>query len=150
MRLFPLADTRKPFDYWRHLRKNIDEVEIIQNKELSGNFGIELHFYEPETNTINLVAPMKALLDGVICAFHRMPISIDKSIIEEVGTRLKMSPDNLLYSNKAILGEEFYVRPYRNGIKWNPQDNRCVSASIHIEYGAKERCFSGRLYKETP
>ena len=90
---------------------------------------------------------MKALLDGVICAFHRMPVSVDENLLTEVSARLNLPVEQFLHKEKTIFGEEVFVKPYQNNIIWNPQDSRCSSISMSIEYGAETRCFSGKIYK---
>ncbi|MDL2257962.1 hypothetical protein LJC42_02240 [Eubacteriales bacterium OttesenSCG-928-K08] len=147
MELFSLRGEHKPFDYWKLLREHIDEVVVHQDKAMKGQFGIELHIYEPNVKTINLANPMKALLDGIICAFHKMPMEVDEELIAIVSHRLNISDQTLLYNSKAVLGEEVFVKPYRNNVIWNPQDDRCSTVSISIEYGSSKRCISGKIYE---
>ena len=88
--LFPLRGVHKPFEYWKLLREHINEVIVFDNNDIKGLFGLNIHIYEPEKRFITLANPMKALLDGVICAFHRLPQTVDKEALEKVSFRLKM------------------------------------------------------------
>jgi len=145
--LFSLRGEHKPFDFWKLLREKIDEVTVSENQDYTGQFSIELNFYETDVKPINLANPMKPLLDGIICAFHKMPNDIDTKILSDVSKRLSLPVERLLCREKTLLGEEVYVKPYRNYVFWNPQDNRCSAVNMSIEYGADRRCFSGRIYK---
>ena len=147
MELFPLRGEHKPFEYWKLLRERIDEIEVFHKDDCVGPFGIELHFYEPELNAINLANPMKTLLDGIICAFHRMPNDIDENFLSNVCARLGLPKEKILCEDKTILGAEIFVKPYRENVVWNPQDDRCLSVSMRIEYGTDNRCFSGKIFQ---
>jgi hypothetical protein len=145
--LFSMRGERKPFDYWKLMRERQNEIKVLHDEDFKGRFGMELHFFESDISAINLANPMKALLDGIICAFHRMPKGIDRNMLTEVSARLNLPVEQFLYTSKTILGEETFVRPYRKNVFWNPQDDRCSSVSMSIEYGAERRCFSGCIYK---
>lgn len=144
--LFSLRGEHKPFDYWKLLRTQVNKIRVIHDDDYIGKFGIDLHFYEPDNVPINFANPMKALLDGIICTYHRMPPEIDKNIITVMSNRLNVPIENFLCREKTILGEEVFVKPYRENVAWNPQDDRCLSVSMSIEYGAENRCFSGQIY----
>jgi len=130
-------------DYWKLMREHIGEVEVFEDKDYCGCFGIDIHICESGTKTENLVARMKKLLDGLICAFHRMPDDVNVEMLAAVASRFGLPIEQFLYNEKTILG----ARVYRRRHDWNPKDDCCTTANITIEYGADERCFSGKIYR---
>ena len=129
-------------DYWKLMREHINEVEVFEDKDYSGRFGIDIHIYEARTKPKNLAGLVKKLLDGLICAFHRMPSDVDAGVLAAASSRLGLPIEQLLYTEKTILGERVYIGP-----NWNPKDDYCTTANITIEYGADDRCFSGKIYR---
>lgn len=144
--LFSIRGEHKPFEYWQVLRNHPSSFVRYRDDNVFGNFAFDISIHMPETTCLNLANPMKALLDGVICAFHRMPSSVAAESLGEVATRLGCSLDELTGAPFPLLGEEEYVKSYRNSVIWNPQDDRCKEVRLSIIYEMPTWSFSGTLY----
>lgn len=97
-------------------------------------------------------ALLKSILDGVICAFQS---HTDTSVLPEVSARLAevLSVDpaeielRLLNQHRAVLGAvQRLASPYRNGVKWDPSDHRCVAGELVATEPIDDRwAISGEL-----
>jgi hypothetical protein len=70
------------------MRERINEITVFEDKDYSGCFGIDIHIYESGTKPKNLAGLVKKLLDGLICAFHRMPNDVDAEVLSAASSRL--------------------------------------------------------------
>lgn len=148
-RQVPIASLRgshQPYEYWLALRQNLSAICAADQGDILGDFGLEIEIDSPEQQPLNLANPMKALLDGVICAFHRMPDLHDSEKLSLAAARLGCPMEMLLDKRLTFLGEVSFIRPYRNHVFWNPQDQRCKRACLSIQYGKPAWQMSGKLY----
>ena len=89
----------------------------------------------PADLRVNLAAITKPLVDGVIAAFHAHddPASLDL-VASRVAAELGASVDEiralLLEDRTAILGARRLLWPWRDGVQWNPADDRCLAFRI--------------------
>jgi hypothetical protein len=126
------STSKKPLDYWIALKKS-DSV-TINKSDYEGEFGIYIEILKPEKEEVNIVNIQKALLDGVISAFHKVS-GIDRTIIEYVAYKTGNSFEfiyDLINNSNSCLSVRDVIQKYRNGVKWNPQDERCVDARIIV------------------
>lgn len=107
-------------------------------------FGIKITLTVPESNkTTHPVSVMKHLLDGVICAFHGEKGETEQMLKEKFkDEELKCQAD------WPILGNQDYLRKYRNGFKWYPADeaNRLKFGWIIVKCEGEEYKMSGSIY----
>lgn len=144
--LFPLRGEHSAFDYWQVIRRHLATIKCHQAADIAGDFGLDIHLESPETAVINLATVIKSLLDGVICAFHRMPEGTDSGRLRLAAERLGCPADMLLDRACTPLGQREYVRPKQNHVLWDPKDMSCKSARLSIRYGRLDWRFSGTLY----
>lgn len=137
---------KKPFAFWLSLIRHPERIHSIHPISQSRCFGVEIFLTVPINESLHLTSIMKPLLDGVICAFHGADAALQMQA-EEIAERLKI-PKELLYQTHCILGETCFVNLYRNGVKWNPQDDRCTAARLVIRHSnMPEYKFSGNIYR---
>lgn len=99
-------------------------------------FGIALTLEGPRTE--GLSGLIKPLLDGVICAYHHH----DGRDLDNVAERLHragLGPARTLSSQLQderwqVLGSRRLVKPFRDGVQWNPADDACLAADIQIQW----------------
>lgn len=109
-------------------------------------FGIKITLTVPESNkTTHPVSVMKHLLDGVICAFHGEKGETAQMLQEKFeGEKVTCQTD------WHILGDQDYLRKYRNGFKWYPADeaDRLQFGWIVVEQSKDNKYkMSGEIYK---
>ncbi len=127
-----------PLRYYEAIRKNSD-INIYTNDEFDDIFfGIKINLTLPQKTLPTSV--MKALLDGIICAFHgektTTTIELSKKLLET---------DNINPIN--LLGKREYIVKFNSGksYKWNPEDERLIFAWIIVNQGDKAE-MSGEIY----
>jgi hypothetical protein len=87
--------------------------------------------------TATVANVVKPLLDGLISALH----THDGSGGAELKSRLKAlgEPDTvwlmLCSRDFDLLGPRTLVRRYRDGVTWNPADERCYALRVHQPAG---------------
>lgn len=96
------------------------------------NLGIHIKIESNKkiANPINLVKP---LIDGIVSGLHYdMNLSEDTKIrlVELFNIPLAKINDLFSDSSLTILGTRKVVSAYRNGVKWNPEDERCVDIRV--------------------
>ncbi|MBI3747612.1 MAG: hypothetical protein HY262_01995 [Chloroflexi bacterium] len=92
----------------------------------------------PEGVWVNLAALAKPLIDGTIAAFHEHddPESLDL-VATRVGAQVSVPAGDvrsLLRRNAAgVLGSRRLLWPWRDGVQWNPADDRLSAVRIGLE-----------------
>lgn len=128
-----------PLRYYDAIRKNISAINIYTNDELNDIFfGIKINITLPR-KTFPATA-MKALLDGVICAFHGEKTNMTIELSKELLKTGDINPTN-------VLGKREYILKFNGGkaYKWNPEDERLIFAWIVVNLGRKAE-MSGEIY----
>jgi len=132
------ARTPKLADVWWALRSASNGIEP-RGRPQRGNepFMVRLRLSGPAKGLT--VGVLKPILDGTICALQSEPDSVNASL---VATRLA---DSLEVSTSDVLGALLDETPsalgprrrlvHRHGpsVKWEPDDDRCVAASVLFE-----------------
>lgn len=140
------SSVHKPLHYWRTLHNNPAAVSIYAQSAVYQPFGLDISFTAPKSEETNLTAIMKPMLDGVICAFHSYKEPLDSSF-DVIKAYLNCPRENLINLEFGILGKEKYVYEYRNGIKWNPDDDRCNKVRLSVQYcNTNDWSFSGKVF----
>lgn len=128
-----------PLRYYDAIRKNISGINIYTNDEYNDVFfGIKINI--TLTQKTFPASVMKALLDGVICAFHGEKTNSTIEVLKEL-----LKTDNINPIN--VLGKREYIVKFNSGnfYKWNPEDERLIFAWIIVNSGEKAE-MSGEIY----
>jgi hypothetical protein len=145
-----LSSETKPHTIWHAMKTG---PVYILDRTKSDFYGLEVTIKAPIHTQVHLVSIMKPLLDGMISAFHQH----DSSNIDEVVVRLKkyinlptQQIENLLLnSGNAILGLRNLIQPYRNGVKWNPEDDAFQFVKINLDttqYHSDKWIIGGEIF----
>lgn len=141
-----------PLDAWNAMcnaRKDIQKQKSIDCRA-GDEFSLDLTLEKPRGVEFNIATAMKPLLDGIISALHGG--LFDEDIISLLAEKLSCTRDQIINVGMNVLGKRDYIQKYpraKNGIKWNPADERCKSVSIQFVDGDEWR-LSGRIYKILP
>jgi hypothetical protein len=98
-------------------------------------FGICLTLQGPRTG--GLAGLIKPLLDGVICAYHHHDGRDLDDVVQRLhraglGPALTLSSE-LQDERWQVLGSRRLVKPFRDGVQWNPADDACLAADIQMQ-----------------
>jgi hypothetical protein len=112
-------------------------------------FGVRMEIEREDA--IVPVRVLKPLLDAVISAFHlgvkASDVDVATYVAEQVRTTHVKQIDLFLADEQFnVLGSRVVVSRYRNGVKWNPADERCVFAQIVCKRRSGPPTFSGELF----
>ena len=118
--------------------------------DLTGQpYGLRIEIGGLGRSTASILKPM---LDGIIASFHR-----DESLGDEAVTRLaaqlRGAEDDVraqLTAPDAALGSRELVRPYRDGLQWNPADDLCVACTVENRGPSDPAVVRGRLLRLMP
>lgn len=120
---------QKPLNYWYAYKTGKVDMKKI---EVPRQFGmsITVQLQEKHKNITSIIKPM---LDGIISAMHYQN-EVEDQVFDVIEHKLNIDKARitrmLTDSKYAVLGERNVVYPYRGGIKWNPEDEKCVSVNI--------------------
>ncbi len=119
----------KPLDYWHALKQGDIKISKLMNPK---EFGLSIVIEIPEKHR-NITSLFKPMIDGLISAFHYQN-SVDQDVLNNI-TKMKHISDDAVLSQLSrkdytFLGERNLISSYRNGIKWNPEDEKCTKANI--------------------
>lgn len=142
-----LTTSLKAHDYWLGFKR----ANIINfNQKDFDEFGlfIELHSNQQLKNLVSLIKPM---LDGIISALHYQN-NVSEEVYAYLTSNLNISFEEAsVYFKKnadSLLGKRRVVSKYRNGIKWNPEDERCKEVYIVKKRNGNEgSLIRGLIYK---
>jgi hypothetical protein len=131
--LTSLADAARPASVWLAIRRGT--TSVLSATDADSAIGLELTVKLPASSRTNLATMTKPLLDGTIAAFH---VHEDPGSLDVVSERLHPRLDarateirSLLGRNEAaILGSRRLLWPWREGVQWNPADDRCAAFRI--------------------
>ncbi len=128
-----ISTTAKPHDYWWAAKQGEALIGAIRLHE-SRVFSMAVGVTGPRP-IANCAAILKPLFDGVIAALHYDSTADARSpVCERLGCELGVTSAliaNALFAPEfAILGERRVVAPYRNFVKWNPEDELCLTGQL--------------------
>ncbi len=130
---FPrLTSYTKPYEVWHSMKQ--DKISLLDENTVESFFGLEINLQLPDRKSVNLVALLKPLLDGIIASFHLH----DGHDIDEITGLLsgllcddkKNIRDKLINNRNAILGQRRLVFRYRGSVKWDPADTNLIFCRI--------------------
>ena len=140
---------RKPLDYWLPFKQSNSIKTNCVN--YSGEFGLSIKIDKPKNAVLNIINIQKPLLDGIISVFHEAT-QVAKDIIEYIASKTYYSVEEIesfVSNNKiAVLPQRDIIQKYREGIKWNPQDEKCTDVRIVVrDTEAQFYKISGYMFK---
>lgn len=143
------STSKKPLDYWIAFKKS-DKVTIRQHDFLK-EFGVYIEIYKPINQCINIINIQKPLLDGVISAFHGIS-HIEPIAMQYLSLHTGLSYNTIssyLKSDLTCLPKREVIQKYRDGIKWNPQDEKCIDVRIVVKNSDDENYrLSGNIFSK--
>lgn len=141
------STSTKPLDYWIALKKS-DSI-IINKNNYEKEFGVYIEIFKPGKEIVNIVNVQKALLDGVISAFHKINYN-DSTILDYLTAYTGSSSEfilNIINNSASCLPLRNVIQKYGHGIKWNPQDEKCTDVRIVIRDSDDDTYkFSGYIF----
>jgi|AGTN01.1.fsa_nt_gi hypothetical protein len=149
-----LCSTSKPHSFWYALKTQA--VDCYPQNLSPKRFGLRIQLNAPQTAWCNLYVIVKPLLDGVISAFHRQIIPCDKMMLQRLSDltgATEIETERLLCETACpVLGVRPIVSSYRQGIKWNPEDDACVACQIAAQRSHQYKAWSmsGQLFSILP
>lgn len=150
-----MAELLAASSIWYRVKRG--DTAILNNSAILGqHFGISITIRKPPDSALSLASIVKTVLDGVISAFHAHDGTKLDDVSERLGAKLGIATidarSQLLEKRLDLLGTRKLVWPYKNGIQWNPADDRCVAAELLINGTGTESGWelSGELFRVRP
>lgn len=129
------AGEKKLSQVWLALSRG--QVELTdQTCAPEAPFAVKIHLRPPLRREPVLGNLVKGVFDGVISAFQA---HTDTTVLPDTAARIATSisaepaeiENHLLDQRRAVLGVSHrLVSPYRQGVKWDPADHRCVAGEL--------------------
>lgn len=145
----PLRADTKPSAIWAAVKAAGVQVD---SETVSGPFGLSVVIQHPPNARPRPVDVVKPVFDGVIAAFHRhvgppeaLALAATR-IALQLGLPAATVKGWLAASDASLLGDRAVVRPYRDGVQWNPADERCLAADLLVEPASTEWAISGEIF----
>lgn len=138
----------KAADWWYAARSGA--ISAAAAIEAGVPFGMDIVITGPAVLPSGLHNVLKPLLDGVIAALqHHDGTNLD--IVSErlavgLGCPAQEVADLLSAPGAAVLGATRLVRPYRDGVQWNPADDRCVAIRVQHVIDAGRPTVGGQVF----
>ena len=128
-----LAAAARPSSVWLAIRRG--STADLTATDASSAIGLEMGIELPASAPTNLAALAKPLIDGVISAFHAHddPRTLDlvaERVAAQIGAPAAEIRSLLQQNESAILGSRRLLWPWREGVQWNPADDRCAAFRI--------------------
>lgn len=144
-----LKSNDKPHHIWLSMKHG---KITVQNILASSHYGLEITLTVPVGFKINIISIMKPLLDGLISAFHHYEGEQLNIVAPRLAQYLHLTDAQisslLLDQGTSILGGRSLIQPYRQGVKWNPEDDTFLFIKINYEEQNKDSNWflSGELF----
>ncbi len=133
-----LATGTKPGAVWRAVH-DAQCVERRIGNELHGDFALDLELRVPAAWGPAVISIVKPLVDGLISALHTHDGSDEALVVERLAGQLEergaVVRARLADRGRAVLGVRRLLWPWRDGVQWNPADDRCRAARIRVARG---------------
>lgn len=134
--LLPLTSTTKPATVWLAASQELSVATPGSPRE-APLFVLDITLTTPSPLSITTV--LKPLLDGLISAFHAHDSSDGHVLVQRIAQATAAAPRTvaqLLGLAAPPLGRRRLAWPWRDGVQWNPADDRCVACRITLARGA--------------
>ncbi|HUP86846.1 MAG TPA: hypothetical protein VM143_14405 [Acidimicrobiales bacterium] len=112
-------------------------------------YGLRIQIGGLDRSTASVLKPM---LDGIVASLHRDDSPADETVTR-LATQLREAADDVraqLMAPDAPLGQRLLVRPFRDGLQWNPADDLCVACSVENRGPAYPGVVRGQLLCVAP
>ena len=141
--LVKVNSSTKVYEYYKAIKEYAELLRIYRDgSEVAWGMKIQL-FVPRDVKMKHVPTIMKAMLDGIICALHT-PKRID---IDKICKLLHADKEMFTDDQKTCLGERCYIHSYRQGIKWDPQDEKLEYVSIEpVLVDDVTFSFSGQIF----
>jgi hypothetical protein len=130
----PLKGEVKPEHIWRLMTQGARITDMHPSP--SDQLGIKIQIHVPTNRDLTLLTHIKALIDGIVAAFHKHDGTEIDRVLERLSLSLREDAEllrpALIDGTHAPLGTTNLLQPYRSGVKWNPADHRFVHVEIRI------------------
>lgn len=118
-------------------------------KNHTHSFGIDISITSPNLKLVSEVG-MKRIIDASIASFQAH-IGDDPEMFARLAQNLTINQNEakqlLCDESHAVLGKGDLLASYRNGIKWNPNDDLAVFISLNLKHGQKsDLSISGEIF----
>lgn len=129
----PAPNARWAHQVWHSVRTARIPAESVYR----GPFEVVLNLRSP-AGTVPKIGParLKKLLDGLVSAYQwnsqdkQLSVACDR-LARETGRPAQQLRELLCDSQGAVLGSPGeLLRPYREGVQWNPDDHQCVAGTV--------------------
>ncbi|MCW8138120.1 MAG: hypothetical protein KIT58_04375 [Planctomycetota bacterium] len=126
----------RPAAVWLAARRAAEQQDL--GLQATGPLGLDLELELPRNARLQIASSLKPLLDGVVCAFHTHDGTGDvRDLSERITRSLGGTADaeevlQLLTTGPCELGARALVRPWRDGVQWNPADDALVQVDVRV------------------
>lgn len=147
----------KPAAIWYALKRG--SLETDSNPlSADGTFMLQLALESTTSTPKHAALVIKVILDGVVSALqsHGDGATLGEAsqrIAASVGAASAEVSRLLTDSRMAVLGSTRLVDAYRQDVKWNPCDHRCVATTFLIDRKSKpleHRFLTGSVFEAVP
>jgi hypothetical protein len=117
-------------------------------------YGLRVEIVSPRGVGLSLASLVKRVFDGVISGLHTYSGSRQAVVSERLAPYVGLPASDvatlLTQDRLAVLGPREVVWPYRNGVQWNPADDRCLQGVfLSSASDADEWLLKGEIYSLT-
>jgi hypothetical protein len=131
---------------WYSIKKG---KTIHYEKNYKQPFGIDISITLPNLKLVSEVG-MKRIIDASIASFQAYS-GDDPEVFRRLAQNLSINQNDakqlLCDESHAVLGKGDLLASYRNGIKWNPNDDLAVFISLTLKHGQKSNfAISGEIF----
>lgn len=127
------------------------QIETARTDSSAAPLRLRLQLTVPPGAVSTTTGILEPLVDGVVSALH----AHDGSEVTDLAARLALlGPDAreisglLLDTSRSILGTRRLLWRWREGVQWNPADDRVVTCELLVEHG-DGRLLTGDLHTAT-
>lgn len=118
-------------------------------KNYNQTFGINISITSSNLKLVSEVG-MKRIIDASIASFQAH-IGDDSEMFRRLAQNLSINQNEakqlLCDESHAVLGKGSLLASYRNGIKWNPNDDLAVFISLNLKHGQESNfAISGEIF----
>jgi hypothetical protein len=107
------------------------------------HFGVNMTLSVPSGRVTSAAQLVKPVVDGAVAAFHRHDGTALQDLAGRLARRWTMTEKDcrtlLMDSTHAVLGTRRLLWAWKDGVQWNPDDERCVHGVLRLVPSREER-----------
>jgi hypothetical protein len=117
---------------WLAARRSVVGGGGVDEVSIASTLGLTVEVEAPKQSPLRLPSMLKALLDGIVCSFHRHDGTGDvPQLAARVASKVKGKASaeeitSLLASGPSELGPRRLLQPFGASVQWNPADDALV------------------------